>query len=147
MKQPSLICLLVSIFLLAGCGGGGHDNESDEGGEGGRNALMSPGEDCTACHSNFSVAGTVFPAAGSATGAGVVNATVVVIDANNQSTSLTTNAAGNFYTTNRLAMPLKQTFVIYNGVKTNMLSTPMGACSSCHTLPPKGNAPGRLHAN
>jgi hypothetical protein len=58
--------------------------------------------------------------------------------------TLTTNAAGNFYT----ARPLPRGFLValeYQGQSIQMpCSPPGGLCNACHTLPPIGQAPGRI---
>lgn len=131
--------VLSSLVLITGCGGGG-DDDSDEG------PLMRPGENCMACHA-FTVAGTVYPSASSAAGAGIAGVSVIVTDANGQETTLTTNTAGNFYTSARLAVPLRAVRLVRAGVTTAMGGAPGGACSTCHAQPPSGGAAGRVFAN
>ncbi|MDH4062404.1 MAG: hypothetical protein OEU94_16470 [Aquincola sp.] len=137
-STPTISMILLSLLLIAGCGGG--DDESDEG------PLMRPGENCMACHA-FTVAGTAYPSASSPASAGIAGVSVIVTDANGQETTLTTNAAGNFYTSATLAMPLRAVRLVRAGVTTAMGGAPNGACASCHTQPPSGGAPGRVFAN
>ena len=123
----SLFFLLPALLVatLTACGGG-------EDGEGGSHALMAPGENCmrSGCHGNFTVAGTVFPSAASAASAGLANVSVVITDANNAQTTLTSNAAGNFYTSQSMALPLQSVYVLRNGTRTDMSGTPTGACAA-----------------
>ena len=132
-----LLPALLTATLTA-CGGG--DDES--------HANMSPGQNCmSGCHSNFTVAGTVFPAYTSPASAGISGVSVVVTDANNAETKLTSNAAGNFYTGKAMAWPL-QISVVRNG-QTTVMNTPLssaadGACASCHSL---GSDLGAVYAN
>lgn len=137
--MPAVSVALSSLVLIAGCGGG-DDDDSSEG------PLMRPGENCMACHA-FTVAGTVYPSASSAAGSGISGVSVIVTDANGQDTTLTTNAAGNFYTSARLAVPLRAVRLVRSGVTTAMGGAPGGACSTCHAQPPSGGAPGRVFAN
>lgn len=126
---------LVLLTALLGCGG--HD---DEGGP-----LMSPGQNCVACHA-FTVAGTVYASATAGSGSGLAGVTVEVTDANQAVVTLTSNAAGNFYTTAAVALPLKKAAVVLNGQRTEMSGVPAGDCNRCHTVPGTGGASGRVHA-
>ena len=127
------------IATLAACGGA-------EDGEGGSHAQMAPGENCmrSGCHGNFTVAGTVFPSATSAASAGLANVSVVITDANSAQTTLVSNAVGNFYTSQSMALPLQSVYVLRNGTRTEMSSSPTGACASCHSL---GSSLGAVYAN
>ena len=135
-----LLFLMVPLLsaVLTGCGGG-------DDGEGGSHAQMSPGENCmrSGCHSNFSVAGTVLPSANSPASAGIAGVSVVVTDNNNVQITLTSNAAGNFYSSQRLALPLQSVTMLRNGTRT-VMSSPDGACAACHVL---GSDLGAVYAN
>jgi hypothetical protein len=135
-KFFSIALVTSSLILLSACGGG------DDG-----NALMRPGENCLQCHANFVVAGTVYPSATSAAGAGIAGVSVVVTDAKDLVTTMTTNAAGNFWGSSAITLPLKSAYVVRNGNRTDMLSAPGAGCSTCHNQPPASLAPGRLFAN
>ena len=145
MKVPALFALVCIASCLA-CGGHDDDDKNNE--------LMAPGQNCMACHTpggsageaSFSVAGTVFGSATADTGSGLAGVSVVITDANQVDTTLTTNAAGNFFSRAPLALPLKKAAVVRNGQRTEMSSAPDGACNHCHNQPPAGNAPGRIHA-
>ncbi|MBK9797834.1 MAG: hypothetical protein IPP58_15410 [Holophagaceae bacterium] len=138
MKLPNLLAVLSLASCLA-CGGHDDDDKNNE--------LMAPGQNCQACHGSFKVAGTVFGSATADSGSGLAGIKVVITDANQMDTTLTTNAAGNFYTTTALALPLKKAAVLRNGTRTEMAGPPAGDCNRCHTLPPGGGAAGRLFAN
>jgi hypothetical protein len=117
-------------------------------------ALMRPGEDCDFCHRagsqyatapRWSLAGTVYPRADSAAGEGIAGVKVSITDeAGQELLSLTTNAAGNFYT----AAPLPDRYLValeYQGQRIEMpCAPPSGGCAKCHRRPPNGFAPGRL---
>jgi hypothetical protein len=138
--RKTLFTLLMTA-LLAACGGGDDDG----------NALMKPGEDCLAsgCHGTgsqrqFTVAGSVFPSAGAAASAGLANVAVVLKDAAGVETTLTTNAAGNFFSSVAMALPLTSVYLVRDGQRTDMRGTPLGACASCHKL---GSNLGAVYAN
>lgn len=136
MKRIASPAALLLVALLA-CGGHEDDDKNNE--------LMAPGQNCLACHS-FTVAGTVFGSATADTGSGLAGVSVVITDANSVETTLTTNAAGNFFSGSPLALPLKKAAVVRNGTRTEMAGVPEGACNRCHTLPATGGAAGRIHA-
>ncbi len=109
--------------------------------------IMDPGENCQYCHGSdpvhyvvdrrrhaktWNVAGTVFDPARPAFG--FEGASVQITDANGFSFSLRTNQAGNFYSRETVALPLKAC-VERNGVRTCQQSpVTSGACNSCHNL-------------
>ena len=142
------VSAFLAVFGLAAClACGGHDDDDKN------NELMAPGQNCLACHTPggpageapFTVAGTVFGSAAADTGSGLAGVSVILTDANSVDTTLTTNAAGNFFTRAALALPLKKAAVVINGQRTEMSAAPDGACNRCHTQPPAGGAPGRIH--
>lgn len=112
---------------------------------------MQPGQDCMGCHDGavaapaWTVAGTVFSDPNAPLNAGMPNAQVIITDANQQTLTLNTNSAGNFYTAEPVVFPLS--VQIQRGTwKMAMQSSPSsGSCNSCHSIP-KGNpgVPGRL---
>jgi len=136
-----LFAILAALGLASCLACGGHDDDDKN------NELMAPGQNCQACHGSFKVAGTVFGSATADTGSGLRGIQVVITDANQVDTTLTTNAAGNFYTTAALALPLKKAVLVRNGTRTEMAGPPPGDCNRCHTLPPGGGSAGRLFAN
>ncbi|MFM2069170.1 MAG: hypothetical protein RLZZ584_4079 [Pseudomonadota bacterium] len=151
MSRPSSSIYRITTLLLfaslglTGCGGGSDDDD-------GNGALMSPGEDCVACHRPggsaaehpFSIGGTVYASAQAPANAGIAGVTVVVTDARGQTVSMTTNAAGNFYSTAALSLPLQAAHVLRNGVRKDMATSSFtGACASCHTP----TASGRIFIN
>ena len=136
MRPARLLALLLLASALA-CGG--HDDDDKD------NELMAPGQNCMACH-GFTVAGTVFGSATADSGSGLAGVTVIITDANSVDTTLTTNAAGNFFSGAALALPLKKAAVVRNGTRTDMDGVPVGDCNRCHTLPATGLAAGRIHA-
>ena len=117
------------------------------------NPGMEPGQDCMSCHASdstaggrpWTAAGTLFAAPDSAADAGVSGGRIFIQDAIGRTFTLTTNAAGNFYTAEALAFPLAKVQAEVNGVRMAMVGQPKtGSCNSCHTNPPGGDAPGRL---
>jgi hypothetical protein len=116
--------------------------------------LMRPGEDCDFCHRpgsqyetapHWSLAGTVYPRADSAANAGLAGVKVVVsAEGGGEVLTLTTNAAGNFYTDAQLPKPY-WVALEYQGERIEMpCPPPSGGCAKCHRRPPNGFAPGRL---
>ncbi len=130
--------LLLAAVLVAACG-------IPE-----NSPMMRPGEDCLRCHSGeraqqWTLAGTLFSSPSAATDAGLDGASVLVTDANNRSLTLRTNGAGNFYTAESLAFPLRVE-VQKDGVSVGMaMAVPSGGCNACHTQPPLSGAPGRIY--
>ena len=121
---------------------------------------MRPGDDCLRCHGGdpggpetgrvthaspaWSLAGTVYPTPDADANAGIEGAEVQVTDANGFSFGLKTNLVGNFYSAESVAFPLS-VCVSWSGATQCMQSpAPNGACNYCHTVPPNGNAPGRI---
>jgi len=112
---------------------------------------MNPGLACIDCHSrsggpSFTIAGTVYPTGhepdrcNGFSGA----AQVVITGADGRTTTLTPNAAGNFYSTASIARPF-QAKVVYQGRERMMGSAPSsGDCNSCHTQSGSSGAPGRI---
>jgi len=151
-----LLLIVLPCLLLVACGpsfGGEQASRWGEEGEGGEGDFMRPGEDCLACHDGtrreaprFTVAGTVFDSSTAASSAGLGGVTVIITDANSAQTRLTTNAAGNFYTSKTIAPPYAVA-VEHAGTRFAMAAPPStGGCASCHSSPPANGAPGRIYA-
>jgi hypothetical protein len=116
---------------------------------GGNGSQMRPGENCLACHNNFSIAGTVFPTAhepNDCDGANVSGMSVVITDANNKVTTLAVNAQGNFYSTTSIATPFHAKVVSGTKERDMVASQTTGACDSSHTETGTNSAPGRIMA-
>lgn len=138
------IVLVSAVSLLTSCG---HDDDGNE--------FMAPGENCLSCHGSggkaahdatFTIAGTVFAALDSDTGAGIEGVSVHIVDASDRQLSLKSNRVGNFFTSESVQFPLKSVKLAKDG-KEHFMNTQVstGACSSCHTQPASGGAPGRLY--
>ncbi len=158
--------MIAALALLAACenekgegGGGTADdtstacNEANEdcspgtcGGEGGQ---MLPGADCLACHDGtngeagkFTAAGTVFS---DLDGNDVVDgATVRITDADGNVVELTSNAAGNFYTSEALTFPISAEVELDGNVLAMSSAQQSGGCNACHAC--AGPAGGKLYA-
>jgi hypothetical protein len=91
---------------------------------------MDPGRDCTSCHHKFTAAGTVY---GSGAGGTGVDGAIVTITGSGegQSVTLTTNSAGNFYTSSALTPPLTVELE-YATTTATMSDAPDGGCNGCH---------------
>jgi len=121
------------LFSLAACG-----EDEEEG-----SATMNPGSSCLACH-GFTAAGTVFGGGDAPASAGISGATVKLTDSRvpPQVVTLVTNAAGNFFTSAALTMPLDVEITYEGNVAT--MSNATGACASCHA-PDTTTQPARVH--
>ena len=121
---------------------------------------MHPGVACISCHAmsggrapTFVVAGTVYPTVREPNDCNGINGstsgtTVVIVDANNRSTTLQVNTVGNFYAQapTAVALPFRAK-VVRAGVERVMLTPQMsGDCNSCHTQDGANGAPGRIVA-
>jgi hypothetical protein len=106
------LALLLGTIALAGC----------EGSDSSTGALMAPGQDCLRCHS-FTVAGTVFDVSG-----GGAEGVIVVVDG----VTLTSNAAGNFFTTSSISFPASVEILRQKRVATMPSPAPDGGCNRCH---------------
>ncbi len=123
--------------------------------------MMRPGEDCLRCHGGsgggegegddgarrWSLAGTVYASPGASATAGIEGVDVQVTDANGFAFTLHSNLAGNFYTAEGVAFPVR-VCVRRSGAAAECMESPSpnGACNSCHALPPSGGAEGRIAA-
>lgn len=116
-------------------------NEANEGcepgscdGEGGQ---MLPGSDCLACHDGSGEEAPRWTAAGTAFAdpdglSPLDGATVRITDANGDVVELTTNAAGNFYTSQSLAFPIDAEIDAAGETRSMGSSVDVGGCNSCH---------------
>lgn len=152
-----------------GVGDGGVPEGGADGGDGGvvctsgtmwtggnsPSPLMNPGEACNACHQqmggpNYRAAGTVYPTLhepDDCNGKGPPpQLTVVITDAMNRVINVPVNAAGNFFTRTRIAVPYKA--AVTDGTRTRAMvgSVTSGDCNSCHTVQGTRGAPGRVLA-
>lgn len=162
----------IATLVLAACGGGG-GSKVDEvaaaataGCETATAALraegeaMLPGRACNNCHKKggqspdadtlWTVAGTVFGSATSMCNAGGLAGVKVEIFEGTSMTAkltLTTNSAGNFYSTQAVTFPIRAR--ISKDGKTQEMFGQMsnGNCASCHAQPATGGAPGRIFLN
>ena len=134
----TMVLVLAFSATLAACGG----ESSEE--EGGNGPEMRPGENCNSCHS-FKVAGTLFGAPDASASSGKSGGTINLVDAAGKSLSLSSNGAGNFYTSQSLTFPLTASVTLAGVTKTMTAKVSSGACSSCHAKTPSGGAPGRLY--
>lgn len=120
----------------------------------GEGAQMLPGADCLNCHSTsaakeeeeeeeappFTLAGTVFT---DATGLdGLDGATVEVTDAEGTVVTMTSNAVGNFYSTDAVVLPFTATVSVGDAVVEMTTHADAGGCNSCHAC--TGVAGGKL---
>jgi hypothetical protein len=113
---------------------------------GGNGATMQPGTTCVVgCHTNYTIAGTVYPTLHEPMNCyGKSGVQVVITPATGEVITMTTNTAGNFYSTMKIAMPFSAKLVV-NGVERPMMATQTsGDCNSCHTPNGANLAPGRI---
>jgi hypothetical protein len=112
--------------------------------------LMEPGLACIACHTKkgpkFSIAGTVYDNLNKkVTCNGVSGVKVEITGADGQVLTLSTNLAGNFNSSNAVALPYHARIIDAGGKERKMLgSQSTGDCNSCHTEQGLNAAPGRI---
>jgi hypothetical protein len=115
---------------------------------------MAPGQACIACHAtneapDFAIAGTVYPTAhepdncvsAAPTAAG---ASVVIVDANNRTVTLSVNSAGSFYSSGAVAKPYHAKVVTSASERVMVAAQTSGDCNGCHTQNGANGAPGRI---
>lgn len=115
---------------------------------------MNPGQACISCHTTergpaLVIAGTVFSTLSQADDCnGLAGVKVQITDANQKVTTLTSNAAGNFYLetkTGTIATPYTAKIITSSGGERPMVSPQSsGDCNTCHTEKGSGGAPGRI---
>ena len=140
-----------------GCGGGGPICTSGTtwtgGNEGSRN--MNPGMACNGCHASsggeapiFSIAGTVYPTVHEpdlCNGAGPSSgAQIVITGADGRTLTLSSNAAGNFYSETAVKAPYSAKVVTAAGTRAMAATQTSGDCNGCHTQSGANSAPGRI---
>lgn len=115
--------------------------------------LMHPGGACIECHTTngegpkFALAGTVMAATDDDIDCnGAEGATVEIKGADGTVTTLTTNAAGNFYIESQKALSTPYTARILQGGKSRAMTAAqtVGDCNTCHTAEGANGAPGRI---
>ncbi len=123
-KSSATSLLLAASVVLAASACGPDDGAGSSTG-----ATMRPGENCLSCHSNFTLAGTVY-AADTLLGVGGVD--VAVTDGGGVH-HYTSNSAGNFFTTDPLSALLGISVTRGSGVSSmSSVNSATGACNSCH---------------
>lgn len=122
----------------------------------GNHSLMAPGQACVACHKRsgegplYTIAGTLYPTGHEPDNCNGISsaasgAKVIVTGANGVVRTLLANAAGNFYTTEPVALPYNVKVVDSNGIERSMFTTATdGDCNRCHTQNGTNAAPGRV---
>lgn len=121
--------------------------------------LMHPGTGCLGCHAASAtppvpagtLAGTVYASVHEPDDCDGVAGTdgdpivVSVVDHDGHTISATVNAAGNFYATDPVALPIASATVTYQGRTRAMASAqPSADCNTCHTETGLSGAPGRI---
>jgi hypothetical protein len=104
--------------------------------------MMQPGRNCLSCHSAgggadppWTAAGTVFPRFNDPADAGVQGVHVTLVDAGGRSITLSTNAAGNFYTREPLLFPVRASIEKAGTRRAMVAPAPHGGCNACHGDP------------
>lgn len=130
---------------FGGPGGGRHDDDGSP--------EMEPGKACLTCHSIrggpvYQVAGTVYPTAHEPDECAGVNGgmDVEITDAKGVVTTVKVNAAGNFFTSTKIAAPFH--VKVKKGAAERAMATALtaGDCNTCHTATGANGAPGRVMA-
>jgi hypothetical protein len=154
VSSSILSVALATLFgTLAACSDDGGTSTSQDGTES-TGPEMRPGDNCLRCHSTTSgltappwtAAGTVFRRNDADLDEGVEGAQVSITDVNGESTTVTTNRVGNFFTRARLEAPFRVA-IEYEGRRIEMpIEAPAGSCNACHSWPdPIAGAPGRIY--
>jgi hypothetical protein len=108
---------------------------------------MDPGDTCPSCHSTFQIAGTVYPTANEPTDCDGVpsdNLSVVITDADGNVQTLTVNATGNFYSTQKVVFPFHAKVVSQTAERDMLVTQSTGDCNYCHSATGLNGAPGRI---
>lgn len=121
--------------------------------------LMHPGGACLDCHARSAMppspvgtlAGTVYASVhepddcNGAPGSTADPIVITVRGHDGQMVQATVNEAGNFYTTDPVALPIEWATVTYQGRTRAMASAQASAdCNACHTEAGRSGAPGRI---
>jgi hypothetical protein len=97
----------------------------------------------------FTVGGTIYRTADEGPAPGLEGVRIVLTDAAGKVVRLESNRAGNFFSREAIAFPVAiEVQRAGSERKASVRAGPcsVGGCNGCHTLPPKGGAPGRLYA-
>jgi hypothetical protein len=110
---------------------------------------MRPGEPCPTCHSNFMLAGTLYPTGHEPNACNGVDGlatdvVVIISDASGREIGLYPNTAGNFYTSIAIAPPFHARVVANGKVRAMVAAQTDGSCNNCHTQAGANGAPGRV---
>jgi hypothetical protein len=124
-------------MVATACGGGSGGNPSSPSGGGGSASSSShnAGRDCLQCHNSFRMAGTVWNASGSAGKAGAtVRVTSTPDGGGSVLATLTTDATGNFYTSQSVALGSVYVDVAGSSGTRHFMKAALsnGGCNSCH---------------
>jgi hypothetical protein len=142
LMNPGLSCLSCHT------GGGGDDSGGGNSGPGGGGDDNGGGGDDEGAPL-YTIAGTLYPTAHepnlcNGSNGAMNGARVVIVDAANQTITLTPNAAGNFFYAGAVTFPFhaKVTFQGRERIMTAAQSN--GSCNACHTQNGANGAPGRI---
>ncbi len=162
-SRSRTICILAAAGALAALAGLGactgnsppavcSTGSAWEGGDE-ESPLMHPGGDCIGCHSSqgegpkYVIAGTVMGALDDDTDCnGAEAVTVEITGADGTVLELTTNAAGNFFSSKSVATPFTAKVKKGSAVRAMSAAQSDGNCATCHTAEGTNNAPGRIQA-
>ncbi len=154
MNRLPRITLVARLVLAAGaCGNNDDERSSAASVQITPGPLMRPGWNCSAtgCHfprgqtkpPSWSAGGTVFKDKSAKPSEGLPGAVITLTDEDGKEVTLTSNAAGNFYTLEKLAGALRVSLT-YQGRTIRMPTpAPAGSCNFCHQ--PGGDAMGRIY--
>jgi hypothetical protein len=127
-----------AVLAAVACGSGGSPTQATSGVSSGQRLSSShnAGRDCTSCHRDFTVAGTVYGASGSSALAGAtIRFTTAPDGGGTLLLTLTSDASGNFRSSQSLGFGPG----VYvdaagpSGTRSPMKAAlPSGACNSCH---------------
>lgn len=117
-------------------------------------ASMLTGRACMDCHraeseatSTFTAAGTIYGSAKGACGeAGIEGVLVEILDTNGDvQTTTTTNAAGNFFTSAPIELPMRVRLSKDDKTAVMTSTVEIASCATCHQSEPEAGAPGRIY--
>jgi len=128
---------LALATVTAACGGSSTSAPTSPGtgGGGGSRTSHNAGQDCLRCHREFGVAGTVYRTDGSAYSGATVRLTTAASGGGSAVLTLTSDAAGNFYTSQSVGFGsgLYTDVAGTGGARRSMVAAvTSGACNSCH---------------
>ena len=134
---PWRAAALALAAATAACGGSSTSAPTSPGtgGGGGSRVSHNAGQDCLRCHRDFGVAGTVYRTDGSAYSGATVRLTTAASGGGTVVLALTSDAAGNFYTSQSVGFGtgLYTDVAGTGGARRSMVAAvTSGACNSCH---------------